>query len=84
MVRGKAGHHPRIAEEVAIDSLDRPPRNAVLHVRRAIAVKLLIALDLINRTALVGHHVRIGMHLSKRSAMLVMPRAQPQSLRLDH
>jgi len=84
MVRKEARHDPGIPQKRAVGVFNRPTRNAVLQVRCAIAVELLIAPDLINRTALVSHHLRIGMHLSKRCAMLVMPRAKPQSLRLDH
>jgi len=84
MIRKEAWHDPCVSQKGALGVLNRPTRNAVFNVRCAIAVEFLVDLDLINRTALVGHYLRIGMHLSKSCAMLVMPRAEPQSLRLDH
>jgi hypothetical protein len=84
MVRKEARHDSRVSQKRTVGALNRPTRNALLHVRCAIPIELLIAPDLINRPALVGHHLRIGVHLCKRCAVLVMPGAKLQSLCLDH
>ena len=77
MILKEAWHDPSVSQKRVVGALNRPARNAMLHERCAIAVRLLIALDLISRTALVRHHLRIGMHLSKRCAMPVMPSVKP-------
>jgi hypothetical protein len=84
MILKEAGHNPCVAQESAVGVLDRPTRKAILRIRRAIPIELRIALGLVDRTALIGHHLRIGMHLSERRAMLVAPRAKLQPLRSDH
>ena len=53
MILKEAWHDPSVSQKRVVGALNRPTRNAMLHVRCAIAVELLITLDLINRTALL-------------------------------
>lgn len=84
VIPSETWHNPRVAQKGAFSILDRPAGGAMLKIGCNISVELRIAVGAIDRTALIGHYLVIGVHPRERAAMIFAPRSKSQSRSLNH
>jgi hypothetical protein len=72
-------HNAGIADEIAVQIIDRPATEAMFSKRGQIAVQLVVALRPAERAAKVSHHLRVRMQSRKRRCVRLAPGPQAGS-----